>query len=96
MLQSSHATQASYARHVRAELCVQGAAGEVVACMYGGPVGMQRLEQDLLSGQFERCKVIPGKSGKPMNRTYLSCYIKQCLAHAGVQITATVPEDFEW
>ena len=95
-MQSSHATHASYARHVRPELCVQGAVAEVVACSYAGPVGMQRLEQDLLSGDFERCKVIPGKSGKAMNRNYLSQFIKQCLTQAGVQIIAAVPEDFDW
>lgn len=96
LMQSSHTTQASYARHVRAELCVQGAAAEVLACMYAGHLGMQRLEQDLVSGHFERCKVVPGKAGKAMNRSYLSQYMKQCLTHAGVQMTASVPDDFDW
>lgn len=95
-MQSSHTTQASYARHVRPELCVQGAAAEVLACMYAGHLGMQRLEQDLLSDNFEQCKLVPGKAGKAMNRSYLSQYIKHCLIHAGVQITASVPEDFDW
>ena len=96
VLQSSHSTHATYARHARTELCVHGAAAEVLACMYAGEAGMQRLRQDLKSGQFDTCKVIPGKSGKTMNRTYLSQYIRQCLLKAGVEMQAPTTDDFEW
>ena len=95
-VQSSHATHATYARHARPDLCVHGAAAEVVACMYGGVNGMKRLQQDLESGAFDACKVIPGKSGKTMNRTYLSQYMRQCLLMAGVDMEAPVSDDFEW
>ena len=95
-LQSSHSTHATYARHVRPDLCVHGAAAEVLACMYGGVLGMERLRQDLESGDFDTCKVIPGKSGQVLNRTYLSQYIRQCLLQAGVDMQAPVSDDFEW
>ena len=57
---------------------------------------MQRLRQDLASGEFDACKVIPGKSGKSMNRSYLSQYIRHCLLEAGVETRAPVDDDFEW
>ena len=96
VVQSSHSTHASYARHARPDLCVHGAAAEVLACMYGGVAGMERLQQDLGTGAFDACKVIPGKSGKTINRTYLSQYIRQCLLKAGVDMEAPVSDDFEW
>ena len=57
---------------------------------------MKRLQQDLESGAFDACKVIPGKSGQTMNRTYLSQYMRQCLLRAGVDMEAPVSDDFEW
>ena len=64
LLQSSHATHASYARNVRPELCVHGTMAEVLGCMYAGPAGMEKLALDLETGKYEQTKIIPGKSGQ--------------------------------
>ena len=95
-MQSAHATHASYARNVRPELCVHGTMAEVVGCMYAGTAGMERLALDLESGDYEQTKIIPGKSGQALNRTYLNSYIRQCMLVAGVDIAHDMPEDFEW
>ena len=96
LLQSSHATHASYARNVRPELCVHGTMAEVLGCMYAGPAGMEKLTLDLETGEYEQTKIIPGKSGQAMNRTYLNSYIRQCMLVAGVDVATSTPEDFEW
>lgn len=64
--------------------------------MYAGPAGMEKLALDLETGEFEQTKVIPGKAGQAMNRTYLNRYIRQCMLVAGVDVITASPEDFEW
>lgn len=75
---------------------MHGTLAEVVGCMYAGTAGMDQLALDLESGQFEQTKVIPGKSGQALNRTYLNSYIRQCMAVAGVDFAHDMPEEFEW
>lgn len=96
VLQSSHATHASYARNVRPELCVHGTLAEILACMYTGPEGMEKLALDLETGAYEQMKIIPGKSGQGLNRSYLSSYTRQCLDAAGVEVAYTTSEDLDW
>lgn len=96
LVQSSHATHASYARNIKPELCVHGTMAEVLACMYAGPAGMDRLALDLETGTYEQTKIVPGKSGQTLNRTYLNTYIRQCMLVAGVGVVTPAPADFEW